>query len=294
MMRVSKGGQFMQNKRGFTLIELLVVIAIIGVLASMLLPGLSRAREAARRVSCANNLRQMGLVFKMYTSEHAGAFPPLQPTVDAACLEPNGLNKLVLQFNGRAIYPEYLTESRSLVCPSSRNAVDQHAAGYWNRPDGPNGARVGGSTNPCLLDSTSYFYLCWLIKSEWVADNATKDVSSLFAEAFQNQFGENYSAATDSSWTFQDEFDNSHEVMRLREGIERFLITDINNPSASSTSQTQIPIMFDRIDLNPADFNHLPGGANVLFMDGHVEFVKYPGEYPVSRAWAEFVDLLDL
>ena len=64
------------KKKHFTLIELLVVIAIIAILAAMLLPALSKAREKADSITCVSNLKQIGLTFVMYTNDFKGYNPP--------------------------------------------------------------------------------------------------------------------------------------------------------------------------------------------------------------------------
>ena len=82
-------------------------------------------------------------------------------------------------------------------------------------------------------------------------------------------------------------------VYRLREGIERFLISDINNPAASAAAQSDVFVMYDWLSVNVQDFNHAPGGCNVLFMDGHVEFIRYPStQAPVIKPLAIAMPIL--
>jgi prepilin-type processing-associated H-X9-DG protein len=78
------------------------------------------------------------------------------------------------------------------------------------------------------------------------------------------------------------------KLYRLREGIERFFITDINNPAASTMAQSELWIMWDDVSAaRPDMMNHVPGGCNVLYMDGHVQFLRYGGESPVSKGMVQ-------
>jgi prepilin-type processing-associated H-X9-DG protein len=93
-------------------------------------------------------------------------------------------------------------------------------------------------------------------------------------------------AFVDQDWEVEPGLGNGgtgNTIFRLREGVERFLITDINNPAGSAVAQSEVYIMWDALSARAEDFNHVPGGCNVLYMDGHVEFTKYPGKQPVTH-----------
>jgi prepilin-type processing-associated H-X9-DG protein len=208
--------------------------------------------------------------------------------------DPNAVNAAAGP-NVPDIYPEYLTDPKILVCPSDAEmSVDD----LINPITGQNelGIPCDDAERGMRIIDTSYAYFGWVMDQ----CEETNNQSDYSGYTGPNQFilmlvgllgASDQVAASDADMPVEAPDGNAggSTIYRLREGIERFMITDINNPAAGAKAQSTVFVMNDLVATATRGFNHVPGGCNVLYMDGHVEFVKYPGVAPVNMGCANIV-----
>jgi len=241
--------------RGFTLVELLVVIAIIGVLIALLLPAVQAAREAGRRTSCSNNLRQMGIGLHHYHGTH-GCFPP-------GGIEPRSRVPGGRQYAWSAFLLPFI-EQRPLY-----ERIDFHQA--FDAPDNAQAAAT-------LLS----VYICPSVPngSELVEGRGPSHYGGLYGEAIPPN-------PTDGSWTAQNGtmfYDRAIKIRDVRDGTSNTLTISEDSEWKDGQWINGLNIFDQKYAINYVPPNPMffeneirsthPGGANGLFCDGSAHFLS--------------------
>ena len=247
---------------GFTLIELLVVIAIIAILAAMLLPALGKAKNKAQRIRCLSNARQMGIGSQMFADEDAK-----RALSGVANYADDDLNWL---------YPNFIPNLRCFQCPSTKNEVVPTAVAFnlaTGGPVSPNHTTVITYTER-LHGATTYVpNLVTNAPGKNAATGHSYEIAGFMnARATPTTYGQNVrkTESSISAWTYQLN-NTTYPGMNFRGQSggpsDIWLIYDADDYVAGDPGQKNG-------DYPDAGDNHGVEGGNVVFCDGHAEFVK--------------------
>jgi len=221
---------FRRIQTAFTLIELLVVIAIIAILAAMLLPALSRAKETGRRIVCTNNLRQLGLASQIYLGDNQGVYPPR-----------GGNNRWPNRF-----YDNYGKSVKLLLCPTDAMLTNSPATG-------------NGSNNVADAASRSYLINGW---NDYFYDHLTPtDFNSYMAGTYPGGLKENAVVFPSDTVVLGEKFSSATDYyMDLLEGTGN----DITQVAEQSRHGGTGRIAVTGIGVGGSNYSFADGSARFL------------------------------
>ncbi len=229
-------------------VRLVAAAAAIALLSLPIFYTLGKSREAARRASTQGNMKQFGLIFKMYANESPGERWPQLADADGAWTP-----------NLAPLFGKLVTDTQFMVSEQhpDRNRLKKELEDAWSSPR-PDFEKAEG------IVGESFAYLGYTVKNE-------ADFEALLRARAEQQIPSDDIAPAGNG---------ENSLQPLREGVERFLITDINNAGASSSAQSSIPVLIEIATWKHRESDDDFKGANVLYMDGHVVFVSL-GTFPV-------------